>query len=90
MIPPNDCATYVGHFRSEEAVAITDSGRQGGRAEHLITSEDFEDFRDGSFRKAEGPKRERERERLGNLGNMGFTLESPLPQVRRSEGKREN
>jgi hypothetical protein len=28
LIPPNDCATCAGHFRSEGAVAITDSGSQ--------------------------------------------------------------
>ncbi len=48
---------------------------KGGRAEHLIPSEDFDDFRDGSFRKAEGPKREREREKerkTGQSWNHGF------------------
>ena len=54
MIPPKDCGAYMGHFRSEEAVAVTDSGRRG---RSCLTLCNFIDagFNDGPLA-AEGPK----------------------------------
>ncbi len=79
MIPPNDCATFVGHFRSEEAMAITVSGCC---KQSCFTPDTFLRLRQTSktsktapFTERKGPKREGDREREnqpGNLGTHGF------------------
>ncbi len=63
MIPPNDCATYVSTSAVRKPRLSPTLAAKGGRAEHLLSSEDFEDFRHGSLRKEEGPKKRERREK---------------------------